>query len=108
MIEIDRSNFAQFVCRRPGMYTNNSTLGELLAVLVGFEAGNCNARTEHRDKSAKDVMRWLLSEFGEGGSGSDNGLHIVANLLRKYDTDENAIAAIRVFASSLPPCYEPK
>lgn len=105
-MDIDRHNFAQVLCARPQLYTNHSTLTEVLAVLTGFEAGNCYASKEKRDRSAKLVWRWLIDNYGKSGDGAGNGEHIALMLLKEYGTDACAIAAIAEFAATLPPAPE--
>ena len=75
----------------------------MLAVLTGFEAGNCYATEEKRDRSAKLVWRWLIDTHGKPGGGAGNGEHIAESLLKTHGADEPAIAAIAEFAAMLPP-----
>ena len=92
--EIQPANFVQIASSRPKVYTENGTLAEVYALLIGFDTAT-KQQIGIRDNSAALTLQWLWDN-------ADNPRTVVAELLAKYGSDEAALRAIYDYASTIP------
>ena len=62
--EINPLCLAQVICQRPKLFTANGSLGEVVALLEGYELALRNSEKLPKDRSPSHVLSWLAREVG--------------------------------------------
>ncbi|WP_372725112.1 hypothetical protein [Novipirellula sp.] len=88
-------NLVQAMCLRPRMYTKNGTVAEVCELLMDVNSPQPIGGSRN-NASALATVAWLRAN-------TSGDRHVAAELLAECGTDENALAKICEFASTLPP-----
>ena len=97
MEEIELLSTAECVCVRPGMFTPNGSLSEVLALLQGHDIAIRNGANPI-DNSLSRVWSWLherhrFEEFTSPGV-------MMEKLTEAYSSEAGALEAMRAYAES--------
>ncbi|MCA9078044.1 MAG: hypothetical protein KDA93_23645 [Planctomycetaceae bacterium] len=86
-------SLAEAIVIRPGMWTTNGSLTEILALFSGYELASQKADGELKDSSPSVAYHWLKTEAGVTEHVSPQALH--SAIIERFGSEEAALNALR-------------
>ena len=77
------------------MYTENGTLAEVYAMLIGYQLGSAHRKDADRF-AVCETLQWMWNNVSDRN-------RTVSEFVARYGSDAAALNAIAEFAATLPP-----
>ncbi len=100
--DLEHLSIAEHVCLRPGLYTANGSLSEVLALLDGYRLAVQTERHPTSDVSPIQTLDWLANEIGLDQNTKPT--ERVGAILARFGNENAAIQAMLKHAKTLRTC----